>query len=128
MARGPEGTFWRRVRDAWPGHSARVEAGMGEADPGTPDTVLSVGGKGGWVELKVWPDNVSELQLAWHIDALERGAYARVLSQLPDGKVCLLIAEDYDRLVTRKRVPRGCHLQDAIDRIRCDLIGKARKS
>lgn len=126
MARGPEGRFWKKVRGGWIGHSQRVEAGNGESEAGTPDAVLSVGGKGGWVELKVWPDNVSAKQLAWHVDAQDRGAYVVVLSQLPDGKAWVGCAQAYDDYVQRKCVPRGCHLQAALDCIRCSLIRKVR--
>ena len=135
MSRGPEAAFWKKVRRAWSGHSVRVEASDGEVDAGTPDTVLSVGYKGGFVELKVWPDNVSSIQLAWHQDAIERGAYCMVLSELPDGDVWLGNAEDYDALIRAcsfsrnakliadktKRGKRSLH--DALKVIRCALIG-----
>lgn len=98
-ARGPEAAFWRRVRDAWAWHAVKIRAEDGEADTGTPDVVLSRGGRGGWVELKVWPDNVNPKQLAWHIDARQRGAYCVVLSEMPDGSVWLGSAEEYDRMV-----------------------------
>lgn len=142
MARGPEGEFWKRVRKAWwPSHAIRIEASLGEVEVGTPDTVLSCGGRGGYVELKVWPDNVSDVQLAWHIDALSRGAYAMVLSELPgpDGLVWLGRADDYHqsvidiivaevirpkgKAVGRRRGPEGVVLQAALKMIRSALIG-----
>lgn len=153
MSRGPESAFWKKVREVWPGHAQRVEASHGEAQEGTPDTVLSVGGRGGWVELKVWPDNVSREQLVWHVDAIERGAYAMVLSELPKRgqydrsvKVWLGNAEEYHGIVNqvtrnieaerirpsgksvvfprRRFVPEGVDLQAALNVIRCALIGK----
>lgn len=123
MARGPEGAFWKRVRDAWPGHSVRIEASWGEVSVGTPDTILSIGYRGGFIELKVWPDNVSEQQLAWHREAHERGAYARVLSRIGKDKVWLGYAWEYDKLHRMKRRPKGVHLQAGLDMVRCELIG-----
>lgn len=145
MARGPEGDFWKKVRDGWwPEHAIRIEASLGEVDPGTPDTVLSAGGRGGYVELKVWPDNVSAVQLAWHLDACDRGAYAMVLSELSDGSVWLGRADAYDSLVRRiaqaevvrpkgksylsRRGPEGIVLQAALKMIRCALIGTTRRT
>jgi hypothetical protein len=129
MARGPEGEFWKRVRRGWKGHSVRIEASDGEVEEGTPDTVLSVGGHGGFVELKVWPDNVSPQQLAWHMDALDRGAYAMVLAELPDGTVWLGRADDWDRLtreqagfrIIRVSSPGPMLLHDALNVIACAL-------
>ena len=137
MARGPEAAFWKKVRRAWRGHAIRIEASWGEVEVGTPDTILSVGGKGGYVELKVWPDNVSGEQLTWHIDAIERGAYAMVLSELPSGNVWLGPAEEYHPLVrgylgkislgwkaARISRPNGVSLQAALNVIDCALIGR----
>lgn len=98
MSRGPEGDFWKEVRAAWPGHAIRIEASDGEVEPGTPDTILSIDHRGGFIELKVWPDDVSAVQLAWHADALDRGAYAMVLSKCKRG-VWLGRAEDYHAMV-----------------------------
>jgi len=122
MSRGPEAAFWKRVRSAWSGHAVRVEASDGEADVGTPDCVLSAGYRGGWIELKVWPDNVSREQLVWHIDAVERGAYAMVLSDVGGGRAWLGDAEEYYSLVLRGKRPRGVVLQRALDVVRCALI------
>ena len=122
MARGPEGRFWRKVRAAWPGHAQRVEASHGDSEPGTPDVVLSIGFRGGWVELKVWPDNVSVKQLAWHTDATDRGAYCVVLSRISPREVWLGSAERYDSLVRCGKRPKGVHLQAALNGIRCALI------
>lgn len=130
MSRGPEAAFWREVRTHWPGHAVRVEAGAGEVSVGTPDCVLSIGMKGGWIELKVWPDNVSAEQLAWHIDADQRGAYARVLVKMPGSYVWLGMAQEYDAVVSGKSpkiLSRDMvHLQEALDRVRCDLIGQGK--
>lgn len=125
MARGPEGAFWKRVRKAWKWHSVRIEASDGEVEVGTPDTVLSAGGRGGFIELKVWPDNVSGEQLAWHVDALDRGAYAMVLAELHDGKVWLGRAEEWDRLLGEREVVRivGMDLHRALAMIESALIG-----
>lgn len=130
MSRGPESRFWKKVRSAWPGHAVRIEASDGEVDPGTPDTVLSVAYRGGFVELKVWPDNVSSIQLAWHMDAIERGAYCMVLCELPSGKVWLGDAEEFERMMSIrevKRPPEGVSLQSALDVIRCALTGTRRR-
>lgn len=131
MARGPEGAFWRRVREAWPGHALRIEASWGEVEVGTPDTILSVGGRGGFIELKVWPDNVSGQQLTWHEEAIREGAYAMVLSELPSSRVWLGPADEYFAIVSRqlrqKRLrPEGVLLHDALNVIRCALIGGRR--
>lgn len=84
MARKPEQKLRDLVRDTWPGHVAWVEASVGDAGAGTPDAVLSVEGRGIWVEFKVWPGEVSSIQLAWHADAERRGAGCCVLAQMGD--------------------------------------------
>lgn len=125
MARGPEGSFWKRVRGSWCGHSLRVEASNGDVEPGTPDTILSIGYAGGYVELKVWPDNVSAVQLAWHEEAHSLGAYCRVLSRIRGDRVWLGSAKAYSKLVASGVRPAGIHLQAALDMIRCELIGRS---
>lgn len=135
MARGPENALWKRVRGSWRGHAVRVEASDGEVEEGTPDCVLSIGGRGGWIELKVWPDGVSPQQLAWHAEALARGAYAMVLAELPGGDVWLGRADDWDRLtadtgggkwkgirIIRVRSPGPMVLHDALRVIESALI------
>lgn len=123
MARGPEGDFWKKVRKAWPGHALRIEASDGEVPAGTPDTVLSVGFKGGYVELKVWPDDCSAQQIAWHADAMDRGAYAMVLGELPGGRVWLGPADLWTRFVQLGQVPNGKNLHSALRVIACALSG-----
>ena len=113
----------------------RIEASDGEVDPGTPDTVLSIAYRGGFVELKVWPDNLSGVQKAWHEDAVQRGAYCMVLCELPSGRVWLGPAEDYTAFFAmhhsddhrRKYPPEGVSLQSALDVIRCALTGTRRR-
>lgn len=109
------------MRGAWPGHALRIEASDGEVDSGTPDTVLSYRYRGGFVELKVWPDNVSTVQLAWHRDAIARGAYAMVLCELPDGRVWLGDAEEYYAFPRQSFRPPGVVLQAALRVVRCAL-------
>jgi hypothetical protein len=119
----PEQRFWAQVRMAWPGHAARIEAGAGGCDPGTPDCVLSVDGRGGWVELKVWPQPLEESQLPWHIDAMARGAYAVVLCWLGRDEVWVGRAEDYEYYQDRHKVerPPGVSLQEGLAVISCAL-------
>ncbi len=121
--RGPESRFWSKVRKAWPGHAQRVEASHGDADAGTPDAVLSYGNRGGWIETKVWPEELRKMQLPWHIDAIQRGAYARVLCDLGKGEVWLGLAYDYQWHLDQRKKPRGYSLQAAITMIRCGLTG-----
>ena len=129
------------MRETWRGHAVRVEASDGEVPVGTPDCVLSYRGAGGWIELKVWPDNVSPEQKAWHVDAIERGAYAMVLSELPSGKVWLGPAEEYHGIVnlfeyrnfqrrqlfacSSGKVPEGISLQNALGVIESALSRKS---
>lgn len=122
MSRGPEAAFWKRVRAAWCGHAVRIEASDSEVDPGTPDCVLSIGWRGGFIELKVWSDDVSPVQLAWHVDAISRGAYAMVLSELPDGSVWLGSAENYFELTEAKQVPEGTSLHSALGMVQSALL------
>lgn len=129
MSRGPEQKFWTRVRDMWKGHAVRVEASIGGCDPGTPDSVLSVGGRGGWIETKVWPQPLEDTQLPWHMDAIQRGAYAMVLCEMPDRRVWIGSAEEYNAMIQchlqgfRIR-PEGVVLQVALKMIECALIGQ----
>jgi hypothetical protein len=138
MSRGLENRFWARVRDMWTidssgGHAVRIEASIGGCDPGTPDCVLSCGARGGWVELKVWPEALQPSQLPWHLDAIAHGAYAMVMCELPDRKVWIGSAEDYEMLLqeplrpdrpTTRRCPEGVDLHRALNMIRCALIGR----
>jgi len=126
MARGPEGDFWKRVRKAWPGHSVRIEASDGEVESGTPDVVLSVGFRGGFIELKVWPDDCSPQQIAWHQNAHDLGAYAMVLGELGDGKVWLGPAQEWNDYRHELNVPEGVDLHAALDVIACALTGGKR--
>lgn len=122
MSRGPEGSFWKTVRRAWaPAHSQRVEVGNGDADAGTPDVVLSYMFRGGWIELKVWPEPLRPMQLPWHQDAIQRGAYARVLCRLDKSTVWLGTAEMYARCVRLRIKPKGVGLQIALGEIRSAL-------
>lgn len=103
--RGPESRLWRKVKKAWEGHAVRVEASNGEAPPGTPDCVLSIGGKGGWVELKVWPEPISRIQVAWQCDARLKGACALVFCQVKRDLYWVGYAEDYEGYVNLKQKP-----------------------
>ena len=131
----PEQSFWKTVRDAWKGHAVRIEASVGGCDPGTPDVSLAINGKGGWVETKVWPQLLEPSQLPWHMHAMRSGAYAVVLAQLPDGKVWLGTAEDYDRATSLwyacargdRTLPQGVSLQQALNVVACALSGKANR-
>lgn len=109
-----EVNFWSRIRKQWPGHWMRIEASNGGVDPGTPDSMLSYCGRGKLVELKVWPEPVSAVQLAWHIDATQRGADPEVWSLLPDGTVWCGGAEAYDAMTASGRRPKGVQLQAAV--------------
>jgi len=126
----PEQGFWKRVRSEWKGHAARIEASIGGCDPGTPDSILSINGRGGYVETKVWPQELEPSQLPWHMDAMRRGAYAVVLCELPDGKVWLGTAEDYAEFFGANRGrtfpyrrPDGVSLQSALNVVACALTG-----
>lgn len=124
-----EKDFWKKIRREWPGHAMRVEASEGGVDPGTPDTNLSINGHGGWVELKVWPEPVSPIQIAWHLDALEHGATVEVWSWLGnrEGLVWRGSAERYEHLVSRldltgkRERPRGLPLQMVIEKFAMKL-------
>jgi len=117
----PEQRLWKKVREEWPGHACRVESNQGEAEPGTPDCVLSVGHRGGWIELKVWPRSLEPSQLPWHIDAINRGAYAMVLCQVERGSYWVGSAEDYDRLIASRVRPEGTSLQAVLNVVVCAL-------
>ncbi len=127
--RGPEGDFWRKVRRAWPGHSVRIEASDGEVETGTPDCVLSLGFRGGFIELKVWPDVCSPVQLAWHREAISRGAYVMVLADMKDRSVWLGPGEDWNEFVGRDgAIQLGMHLsglREALSVIAFALTGVA---
>jgi hypothetical protein len=116
-----EKQLWKKVLERWPGHAIRVEASEGGVDPGTPDCNLSVNGHGGWVELKVWPEPVSPIQIAWHLEAEDLGASVRLWSQVSKGRDTCLVwsgsAEDYAKLVEFGRRPVGVPLQMVIDRL-----------
>jgi hypothetical protein len=132
VSRGPEAAFWKRVRREWKGHAVRIEASDGVVDPGTPDTNLSINYRGGWVELKVWPDTLSPEQQAWHEDAIERGAYVMVLCEFSDGSVWIGDYEEYTIRVhdhaARRTKPRDrISLQAALDMIACALNRSAEK-
>lgn len=122
-----EKRLWEKIRAAWPGHCQRVEASLGEAQSGTPDGVLSVSGRGAWVELKVWPEPLRPLQLPWHQDALQRGAAAYVLCWMYDKSqklVWLGSAEDYAWLIEVGNKPPATHcrlLSNALAEIRFNL-------
>lgn len=63
-----EKRMWKVVRDAIrgkPARGARIEAGRGEAEPGTPDVVLSYLDRTRWIELKVWPNKMRREQVSW---------------------------------------------------------------
>lgn len=125
MARVRESTFWKRVRRAWPGHALRIEASHGEVEVGTPDVVLSIGGHGGYVELKVWPEPLQPMQLPWHLDALSRGASCWVLCDLGD-EVLLESAAQYDhRLGCGLGRPHGITLQQALNMIQSCLVSNS---
>jgi hypothetical protein len=126
MARGPEGDFWKKVRRMWWGHAVRIEASDGDVPAGTPDTVLSIGYRGGFIELKVWPDEASPKQIAWHIDAMTGGAYAMVLAELPDGSVWLGSAEHWNQWVVKGLAPVGMDLHRALRMIESALTGGTR--
>lgn len=119
-----EELLWKRIRKRWRGHAVRVEASLGGVDPGTPDSNLSVDGKGGWVELKVWPTPLNEVQKAWHLDAEDRGAYCVVLCWTGNDKVWVGRGEIYTRYVGKGTRPEGVSLQAALDGIESALIGK----
>lgn len=107
-----EKKFWDRIRSVWPGHAVRVEASEGGVDPGFPDAILSVGGHGGYVELKVWPEPLRETQLPWHIDAIQRGATAEVWAYIEQSdEVWCGTAEQYqDLLFELEEGPYQAHL------------------
>ncbi len=107
-----ESDVWGKVRASWDGPCWRVEASCGGVDPGTPDALLWVRGMGGrWVELKVWPTEVSAIQVAWHVDCLQRGGMAWVLCEVGRGRYWIGSAEAYAGLVAR---PCGVSLQAAL--------------
>lgn len=117
-----ESRFQSKVFARWRGmggHAARVDAALGGCDPGTPDSVLSIEGRGGWVEFKVWPRRLEPMQLPWHTEAVRSGAYAVVVCLVGPGRAWIGLAEDYARLTTR---PKGPHLQVVLDMIRFALI------
>lgn len=93
-----ESDVWRRVRGAWDGHAIRVEASMGGVDPGTPDCALAPRGRGSvWVELKVWPEPVSPVQVAWAVDCEQRGGLCFLLCE-NRGDYWIGRAEEYAEL------------------------------
>lgn len=109
--------FWKKISREWPGHGIRVEASLGGVDPGTPDCNLSVNGHGAWVELKVWPTEITQIQVAWHVDAVDRGATVEVWCWVGQNLVWVGDAETYENLVSIKKKPRGLSLKDVINQM-----------
>lgn len=121
-----EAQFWKNVRRAWPGHAVRIEASRGDAEEGTPDCVLSIGGRGLWIELKVWPEKLRPAQLAWHLDGIARGAGAWVLCSFGKRGVWFGRAPQYELLCQVGRRPEKLgHLQAVLEGIVCRLISRA---
>jgi hypothetical protein len=125
-----EKQLWMKIRAAWPGHSMRIEASEGGVDPGTPDAHVSIGGRGMFIELKIWPEELRPLQLPWHIDAIQRGAGAEVWAQVPDGTIWAGTAEDYQCLLDNRAAvglgwPTGRILAVQLARIRKILLSKS---
>lgn len=106
-----ESAMWRAIRKKWWGHGVRVEASMGDAESGTPDTNLSVHGRGGWIELKVWPEELRVSQIVWHADALSRGATVVVLAQVSRGRYWIGPWHEYEKLDKR---PQGMTLDQVL--------------
>lgn len=109
-----EADLWKKIRRVWPGHAMRIEASEGGCEPGTPDSILSVGGRGMFVELKVWPEELRPLQLPWHIDAVQRGAGAEVWCWVGEGRVWRGTAEEYQVHLDQKRKPTGSRLEATV--------------
>lgn len=118
-----EKRMWKAILKRWRGHAVRVEASEGGVDPGFPDGILSVGGRGGFIELKVWPEELRPTQLPWHLDAIQRGAYARVLCCVGHGAYWLGTAEEYQELLDRGERPNGDSLQAGLAMVVCALSG-----
>lgn len=117
-----EAKVWKRILRRWKGHAVRVEASMGGVDPGTPDGLLTPRGWGGvWVELKVWPTEVSPIQYAWHVDCDQRGGLCCVLVQVGKDSFWVGKAEEYDGMTER---PAGESLQAVLDVIRLAATGR----
>jgi hypothetical protein len=93
-----EARLWRKFMLEWPGHGVRIEASAGGCDPGTPDANISCAQHGMWLELKVWPTPVSPIQLAWHLDADQRGARALVLCWVTEDEYWVGSATRYDAM------------------------------
>lgn len=125
-----EKKMWDRIRAIWPGHAVRVEASEGGVDPGFPDSILSVGGRGAFVELKVWPEELRETQLPWHIDAIQRGATAEVWAWIEqDDEVWCGTAEEYADLLEKHEAvgygtPVGAPLRVQVARLVKILLRK----
>jgi hypothetical protein len=122
-----EKKFWEKIRDSWPGHAVRTEASEGGVEPGFPDCILSTNCRGVYIELKVWPEPLRPLQLPWHLDALDRGAYAEVWAWLPNGGVWCGLAEGYQQLLDAyemgdRRSPAGQTLDLCLKRLRKILL------
>ena len=96
-----EKRLWKRVREAMRGvrgwHGTRIEAGVGEAISGTPDCVITAGGRTRWVELKCWPEPLNASQQVWATERDSTGADGvLVLAWVSDGMV-LVPWSHYDR-------------------------------
>lgn len=116
-----EKLMWKLIRSKWRGHGQRIEASRGEVEEGTPDSVLSVDGRGAYVELKVWPEPLRPLQLPWAIDARQRGAAVWLLCHLHKREFWLGTHDEYGILQSRKNKPTGSSLQFCLDRIESRL-------
>jgi len=97
-----EKRLWKRVRErmarvrGW--HGTRIEASSGEAMVGTPDAVITAGGRTRWVELKCWPEPLNPHQRVWCLERDATGADGvLVLAVLYYNQIGLMPWEDYDR-------------------------------
>ena len=116
-----ERRMWEKIRERWDGFCVRVEASRGGVDPGTPDCLLMVRGRGGvWVELKVWPTPLEAIQLAWAIDCAQRGGTALVMCQVGRREFWVGTAEEYDMFESK---PAGVSLQAALAMIGLAVSG-----
>ena len=117
--------FWKKIRAAWPGHAMRIEASEGGVDPGTPDSHLSIGGRGAFVELKVWPEPLNPMQYAWHVDAVDKGAGAWVWCWVDYDCIWMGLGEDYADYCETNSRPKGKTLGHVIDRLSKILQSRA---
>lgn len=116
-----EKKLWGRIRAWWEGHAVRVEASAGGVDAGFPDGILSIGGRGAYVELKVWPEELRPMQLPWHLDCLDRGGGCEVWCWVGDGIWCGR-ADEYAVLIERGVKPSGTDVGSHCERLRKKLL------